>query len=93
MNNFNKYTIYIPIFIAHYFCFGVLLGYKMNVINQLSTKTDIGKNKIIRLLDLINREYVDKVNTDSIVDLTVNGILEKLRSSSVYIPKRVFGPS
>lgn len=76
MNNFNKYTIYIPIFIATIFALGVLLGYKMNVINQPSTKTDIGKNKIIRLLDLINREYVDKVNTDSIVDLTVNGILE-----------------
>lgn len=87
MNNSNKYTIYIPIFIATIFALGVLLGYKINVINQPSTKTNTGKNKINRLLDLINKEYVDEVNTDSIVDLTVNGILEKLDPHSVYIPK------
>src|SRR5690606_30685412 len=31
--------------------------------------------------------YVDNVNTDSIVDVTVNGILENLDPHSVYIPK------
>jgi len=36
-------------------------------------------------MDFIESEYVDDVNTDSIVDLTVNSILEKLDPHSVYI--------
>lgn len=38
-------------------------------------------------MDFIDSEYVDDVNTDSIVDLTVNSILEKLDPHSVYIDK------
>ena len=36
------------------------------------------KQKLNKLIDFIDNEYVDNVNTDSIVDQTVNGILEKL---------------
>lgn len=38
-------------------------------------------------MDFIESEYVDEVDTDSIVDLTVNSILEKLDPHSVYIDK------
>src|SRR5690606_35581236 len=34
----------------------------------------------------IDNEYVDKVNTDTIVELTVNDILGQLEPHSVYIP-------
>ncbi len=44
------------------------------------------KDKLNRLIDYIDYEYVDKVNTDSIVDVTVNEILENLDPHSVYIP-------
>lgn len=44
------------------------------------------KNKLNRLIDFINNEYVDNVNTDSIVNLTVNKILGQLDPHSVYIP-------
>lgn len=46
------------------------------------------KEKLARLIDYIDNEYVDDVNTDSIVDLTVNSILAKLDPHSVYIPKK-----
>ena len=46
------------------------------------------KNKLNKLIDFIDREYVDDINTDSIVDLTVNGILENLDPHSVYISKK-----
>lgn len=87
MNKSNKYSVFIPIVIATIFAIGMLLGYKMNTLNQPDSNVNSGKNKINRLLDLINKEYVDEVNTDSIVNLTVNGILEKLDPHSVYIPK------
>lgn len=38
-------------------------------------------------MDFIESEYIDEVDTDSIVDLTVNSILEKLDPHSVYIAK------
>lgn len=49
--------------------------------------TNSKKDKINRLIDYIDYEYVDEVDTDSIVDVTVNNILDKLDPHSVYIPR------
>lgn len=70
---------------------GVILGGKLN----FSTSKDLfssspKKQKLNRLIDYIDYEYVDDVNTDSIVDLTVNRILENLDPHSVYIPKEEY---
>ena len=45
------------------------------------------KVKLGKLIDYIEEDYVDKVNTDSIVDLTINSILRKLDPHSTYISK------
>lgn len=45
------------------------------------------KEKLNRLIDFIDNEYVDTVNTEEIVDKTVNSILSELDPHSVYIPK------
>ena len=84
----NKYYFFIPVIIALSFAGGLLLGKKMDVLKnaQIGTKTE-GKLKLNKLIDFIDSEYVDKVNTDSIVDLTVTGILENLDPHSTYIPK------
>ena len=66
--------------------FGLLLGNRLNNSSELSGKNTY-KNKLNKLIDFIEREYVDDINTDSIVDLTVNGILENLDPHSVYIAK------
>lgn len=66
---------------------GVLLGGYLNFpIDKLSISRNTHKNKLNKLIDFIDNEYVDKVNTDSIVDLTVTNILSKLDPHSVYIP-------
>lgn len=84
----NKYYIFIPVIIALSFAGGLLLGTNIDVLKntKIGAKTE-GKLKLNKLLDFIDNEYVDKVNTDSIVDLTVSGILEKLDPHSTYIPK------
>ena len=67
---------------------GVFMGSKLNF-NDSTEKifaTNSKKDKLNRLIDYIDYEYVDDVNTDSIVDVTVNGILENLDPHSVYIP-------
>ena len=50
------------------------------------SKQNARKVKIERLIDFINEEYVDDVNSDSIVDMTVTSILANLDPHSVYLP-------
>ncbi len=66
---------------------GVLLGSTINFSNNQGLfSSNPKKEKLNRLIDYIDYEYVDNVNTDSIVDVTVNRILENLDPHSVYIP-------
>ena len=83
---FNK--TYLPLLIGVALAAGVFIGSKLNF-NDTTEKifaTNSKKDKLNRLIDYIDYEYVDQVNTDSIVDVTVNGILENLDPHSVYIP-------
>tara|TARA_R110002167_G_scaffold108803_3_gene277705 strand:+ start:3612 stop:5195 length:1584 start_codon:yes stop_codon:yes gene_type:complete len=69
---------------------GIFIGGKLDF-NDSPEKlftTNSKKDKLNRLIDYIDYEYVDEINTDSIVDVTVNNILEKLDPHSVYIPER-----
>ena len=80
---------YIPLLVGVAAAAGVLIGGKLNfsdTSDRLFT-TNSKKDKLNRLIDYIDYEYVDEVNTDSIVDVTVNGILNKLDPHSTYIPK------
>jgi len=78
---------YFPILIFATLGFGILLGGWLNFPsqNQFFVKSN-SKNKLNKLIDFINTEYVDNVNTDSIVSHTVDNILAQLDPHSVYIP-------
>ncbi len=85
----GKQKKYLPLWIGVALAAGVFIGSKLNF-NDNTEKifaTNSKKDKLNRLIDYIDYEYVDNVNTDSIVDVTVNGILENLDPHSVYIPK------
>lgn len=81
-------NIYWPLVLFSAIALGVVIGGKLS---YFSAETPLSgntyKSKLNRLIEFIEREYVDDVDTDSIVDLTVNGILEKLDPHSVYISK------
>ena len=81
--------IYIPFLFFSCVALGIVIG---GFINYPSTKFAFAKNnyktKLNRLLDFIDKEYVDEVKTDSIVDLTVTNILANLDPHSVYVPPR-----
>lgn len=79
--------IFFPLALSIAVAFGLLLGNKLSRNNDV-VSTLSGKTKLNRLLDFIDREYVDDVNTDSIVDLTVDKILENLDPHSIYINKK-----
>ncbi|WP_323789206.1 S41 family peptidase [Psychroserpens sp.] len=85
--NFQKK--YIPLLFGVAIAAGVFIGGKLNfsdTSDRLFT-TNSKKDKLNRLIDYIDYEYVDQINTDSIVDVTVNSILDNLDPHSIYIPK------
>lgn len=82
----KKNTNYLPLLLFSTLSLGVLLGSLLNfpARDELFSGNS-KKEKLNKLIDFIDTEYVDEVNTDSIVDITVNSILEKLDPHSVYI--------
>jgi len=66
---------------------GILLGGMLNFPdkNYFFSKNQ-SKNKLNKLLDFIDNEYVDTINSDSIMKLTIDNVLEQLDPHSVYIP-------
>ncbi|WP_418500223.1 S41 family peptidase [Flagellimonas sp.] len=78
-----------PTLLALAVAIGIFIGGKLHF-NDTPEKlfsTNSKKDKLNRLIDYIDYEYVDEIDTDSIVDVTVNNILGKLDPHSVYIPK------
>ncbi|TLP75872.1 S41 family peptidase [Maribacter sp. ACAM166] len=88
MNKKNNFLL--PLIISAAIALGVFIGGKLsfNDTPERLFSTNSKKDKLNRLIDYIDYEYVDEVNTDSIVDVTVNSILEKLDPHSVYISEK-----
>ncbi|ALJ05328.1 peptidase S41 [Pseudalgibacter alginicilyticus] len=87
MQNQKKY---LPLILGIAVAIGIFIGGKLNFADssdKLFSKNS-NKDKLNKLIDYIDYEYVDDVNTDSIVDVTVNGILDNLDPHSVYIPQK-----
>ncbi|WP_298474716.1 S41 family peptidase [uncultured Maribacter sp.] len=86
MKRINTYLW--PTIIAVALALGIFIGGKLsfNHSPERLFTTNSKKDKLNKLIDYIDYEYVDDINTDSIVDITVNNILEKLDPHSVYIP-------
>jgi len=84
--------IYLPIFLSAMLAIGLLLGSFLNFpAEKRGMISSSNKSKLNKLIDFIESEYVEDVDTDSIVDITVNSILEKLDPHSVYIAKNEMG--
>ena len=80
---------YLPLIIGLTLAIGFWLGGVFHFNSETTLLTDSSsKQKLTKLIDYIDYEYVDDVNTDSIVDVTVNKILGDLDPHSVYIPKK-----
>ncbi|RNC92142.1 MAG: S41 family peptidase [Allomuricauda sp.] len=85
----KKHNYIFPSLLALAIAIGIFIGGKLHF-NDTPEKlfsTNSKKDKLNRLIDYIDYEYVDEIDTDSIVDVTVNNILGKLDPHSVYIPR------
>lgn len=84
----NKLKNILPLIIGFAIAIGIFIGSTLNYPNK--TAMLFGDNpqevKIKKLIHFIEYNYVDKVNTDSILDGTLKDIVDKLDPHSVYIP-------
>ena len=83
----KKTSRYMPILMTLCIVIGILIGNffanhfsgnRLNIINS-------GSNRLNNLLHIIDDQYVDKVNIDSLVDQAIPQILAELDPHSVYI--------
>ena len=83
----NKTKIYLPLLLSVAIAFGIFLGSSLDY--QKKTIAFFGgtpqEKKIKRLINYIQFEYVDDVDTDSLLDGTIKNMLRKLDPHSVYI--------
>lgn len=80
--------IYIPVLLSIACVIGIYIGAFFNFSSPLSSAGLYPhKQKLNTLIQLIEDRYVDQVNTDSIVDLTINEIIKDLDPHTAYLPK------
>ncbi|MCL6266832.1 S41 family peptidase [Flagellimonas myxillae] len=85
----KKYQYILPTILGFVLAVGIFIGGKLHFDDtpEKLFSTNSKKDKLNRLIDYIDYEYVDDIDTDSIVDVTVNNILGRLDPHSVYIPR------
>jgi len=84
----NVKLIYIPLLLSIACVLGVYIGSYFDVSSPFNESANFRqKQKLNTLLQLIDRKYVDDVNTDSIVDVAIGNIISDLDPHTVYLPK------
>lgn len=64
---------------------GIFLGW---LIGRQNRTTSGSEEKLLSVFDLIQSEYVDEVDLDSLVEMTIPAMLENLDPHSAYIPAK-----
>ncbi len=85
-------STYIPLWIGFILAIGILVGSSLNFQSSalpFQTKSN-SRDKIDKLMYFIEKEYLEDVDSDEIVDNAVNEILAQLDPHSVYIAKNDF---
>ncbi|WP_405610756.1 S41 family peptidase [Polaribacter sp. Asnod1-A03] len=80
----------LPIYFSIAVVLGIIIGISLkgNTTSMLSlTKNSSQEMKIKRLINFIEKDYVDEIDTDSLLDGAITQMLGKLDPHSVYIPK------
>lgn len=81
-------SAYLPVLIGIAIAIGIFIGNNLKFNSDTSNlfKANFSNNKFDKLITYINEEYVDDVDTDSIVEIAINNILTSLDPHSTYIP-------
>jgi carboxyl-terminal processing protease len=85
----DKTTIRIPIVMGVTLAMGILIGATFFG-GRRSGSSDVAKNmsKFREILNYIDKSYVDSVNTDTLVDYSIEKMIEKLDPHTYYFPAK-----
>lgn len=89
MNKNNNLPLYLGLAVG----FGVILGSYLNIYNagniyQSNSNSTVVNGKLNAVLQYIENEYVDDVDTEKIIDEVIAGMVNKLDPHSTYISKQ-----
>lgn len=82
MNQNRKYLLWLPVVAAAFLIAGMWLGRCLDAPRHQSS----ARQKINDVIDLIEARYVDNVDLDSLIELTLPDLLNNLDPHSAYIP-------
>lgn len=82
---------YLPLYLGIAIAVGIVLGSMLNFNNKTSVfKANSEETKIKRLINYIQYDYVDDVNTDQLLDGAINHIVGELDPHSAYFTKEEY---
>ncbi|MFY0651126.1 MAG: PDZ domain-containing protein [Cyclobacteriaceae bacterium] len=84
----SKYMIRLPLLLCVAIAAGILIG--ANMTSPIGSKSDVVSSifKFREILNYVDRNYVDEVETDELVETAISSMLEKLDPHTVYLPAK-----
>jgi len=84
----SKYYIKLPLLLSIAIAGGIFIG--ANMTSPIGSKNDVVSSifKFREILNYIDRNYVDEVETDNLVETAITSMLEKLDPHTVYLPAK-----
>lgn len=89
-NKTRKIVIWLPVLLVIAITAGIFLGVKLQIRKQLNTRTIIvnSANKVGMILNFIEKNYVDTVDSKRLIETAIPEILKQLDPHTVYIPAK-----
>lgn len=82
MHSQRKYMLWLPIVAALFLILGLWLGRSLSVVDPGSK----AQQKLNDVFEIIRENYVDPIEVDSLVEMTLPSLLKNLDPHSTYIP-------
>jgi carboxyl-terminal processing protease len=84
----KKIQVWLPLLFAVVMIVGMRIGYKLreNIPAQQGFFKTSARSSLQEVVDLVNRRYVDPVDTDTLTEDAVQAMLSHLDPHSIYIP-------
>ena len=79
----KKLVLFAIVFLS--ICIGYLLGSEKEILMSAENGSP-SMNRLQRLLSYVENDYVEKINTDSLVGEVIENIVNRLDPHSIYIP-------
>lgn len=89
----KKLQLWLPLLLSAVMVAGMVIGYKLrkDTAGANAFLSNYHSSPVAQILDIIDKNYVDNVNTDSLQSYAINKLLSRLDPHSVYIPASQIG--